>query len=312
MKWLNARNLLRRRHQKKTPRGAGEQVSAKARANQFGGVRAASICVASGKGGTGKSVVCASLASKLAERGRTLVVDADMGIGNAHIMHGLCPERSFVEFVRGDIALRSAVSHCSSQLDLIAAGSGVSHMAGLSVAEMHLIAAGLDELEPDYNYLLVDSAAGIADQTVNFASNCDVVLVVTTPDVTAMTDAYAFIKVLLRARPTLCPQLVVNRASSFEQARQTVLRMEKVTRRFLGRTPHWIGWIPDDRCVVESVNSRQPVVKKHPASRSGRALERLSVVVLEELDRVRHRGLGRSLMGGVGYSSQRSPALPSR
>src|SRR5262245_41396618 len=176
-------------------------------------VRAPSLCIASGKGGTGKSIVTASLSELLSARGRTLLLDADMGVGNAHILHDVHPPRSLVDVVYGRCDLPEARTRCSSQLDLIAGGCGVSHMTALSGSELHRIAQGLARVEPEYDFLLVDSAAGISDQTLLFATSCDAVLVVTTPDATAMTDAYAFIKVLHARKPEAVPLLAINRVT---------------------------------------------------------------------------------------------------
>lgn len=302
MNWDQARKLLHLSRDE-LPRGQ-EQVPSQPRMQSESPMvpRAGSLCVASGKGGTGKSVFTASLSSRLSRRGRTLIVDADMGIGNAHILQGVAPERSFVELVAGTAAPREVVARCDDRLDLIAAGSGVSSMAELSPFEMHRIAEALEQLETDYRYLVVDSAAGVSNQTVAFTAASDLVVVVTTPAVTAMTDAYAFIKVLLRSNPSADPLLVVNRAHSFEEARSVVKRMETVCQRFLSRSPRWIGWIPDDDAVIQAVNARAAIINHDPSAPAAKALEHLSMVLLEEFDRTRMRGLGRSLLSRVSYS----------
>ena len=233
----------------------------------------------------------------LSDRGRTLIVDADMGIGNAHLMQGVSPERSFVEVVAGGLSVLEIVTPCSPRLDLLAAGSGVSHMAGLTRRELVRIAEGLELLELDYAHLLVDSAAGVSEQTVRFAACCDLVLVVTTPDVTAMTDAYAFLKVLSRARPSTQPLLVVNRAHGAPEAEAVARRMQAVSHKFLGLALRWIGWVPEDEAVPAAVNARAPVVSFAPRTLAARALVGVAASVVEELARSRPRGLGRLLLG---------------
>lgn len=299
MNWDQARKLL---HMARTERDRGAPDSLIETPEVPRVRRAGSLCVASGKGGTGKSVFTASLAARLCREGPTLIVDADMGIGNAHILQGVAPERSFVELVAGTAAPREVVAKCGKQLDLIAAGSGVSSMAELSPFEMHRIAEALEQLEVGYDYMVVDSAAGVSNQTVAFAAAADLCVVVTTPVVTAMTDAYAFIKVLLRANPAADPLLVVNRAHSWDEARSVVKRMETVCQRFLSRSPRWIGWIPDDDAVFQAVNARAAIIDYNPEAAAAKALDHLSLVVLEEFDRVSFRGLGHSLLGRVSYS----------
>jgi flagellar biosynthesis protein FlhG len=274
--------------------------------------RAASICIASGKGGTGKSVVTASLAQLLAGRGRTLLVDADMGVGNAHLLQNVSPRRSFVDVVAGRCEVGEAVLACSERLHLVSAGSGVSRMAGLSAYELHLIGGGLEAIEQGYDFLLVDSAAGISDQTVGFAAACDLVLVVTTPDLTAVTDAYAFIKVLHQRQPRQVPLLVVNRVDqeapadpreSEQTGARVAERIGSVCQRFLDMEPRWVGTIPEDRSVVKSIAARRPVVLFDPACPASVALAALAGPLAAELARIEPRGMGLSLRHDAAYAS---------
>lgn len=265
-------------------------------------VRARSLCVASGKGGTGKSVVAAALASLFSSRGRTLVVDADLGVGNAHILQDVSPPRTIVDVVEGRQCVRDVLVPCSGQVDLLAAGSGVPRLANLSSYEMHLVATGLEELEFDYRFLLVDSAAGVSRQTISFARASDLTLIVTTPDLTAMTDAYAFLKVLLGRRPEPRPLLLVNRARDEAEANDVTQRIVGVCDRFLGVRPRPIGWLPDDEAVISSVNRRGSVVVLEPHSEAAYSLRRTAVILLEELSRHHPRGLGHTLLADVGFS----------
>jgi flagellar biosynthesis protein FlhG len=215
------------------------------------------------------------------------------------------PERSFVEVVAGGLSVLEIVTPCSPRLDLLAAGSGVSHMAGLSRRDLARIAEGLELLELDYAHLLVDSAAGVSEQTVRFAACCDLVLVVTTPDVTAMTDAYAFLKVLSRARPATRPLLVVNRARGAPEAEAVARRMQGVSHKFLGLAPRWIGWVPEDEVVPAAVNARAPVVAFAPQTLAARALAGVAASVVEELVRLHPCGMGRLLLGDAPRTMRR-------
>jgi len=301
MNWYKTRSLLR------GSRSQTEETSVTrpGAPNRAPLVRAGSICVASGKGGTGKSMVTASLASEFSGKGKTLIVDADMGVGNAHIMQNVSPAHSFVDVIESEMPVREVLQSVNARLDLLAAGSGVSHMAGLSTYEMHLVGCGLELLEVDYDSLVVDSAAGISRQTVALAAASDVVLIVTTPDVTALTDAYAFLKVFLRRKPEVSPLLVVNRVSCYEEADKVAQRMCSVSRRFLGRAPRYVGCLPYDEAAVKSINARSPVVEHMPNSRLACSLRDLAVTLREELARHSHKGLGRQLLRSVGYTPGR-------
>ena len=321
MNWGQARKLLGLAHRRRLsavspnfeaePRSNGVQhFDARAAEPR----RARSVCVASGKGGTGKSTVCASLARLWAERERTLVVDADLGVGNAHILQGVSPGSSFVDVVEGRRSVEEIVENCGAAIDLVSGGSGVSRMAGLSSYEMHLIASGLETLETDYERVVVDSAAGVSEQTIAFARASDRTLLVTTPDLTAMTDAYAFLKVLLGVDPAARVDLVVNRVEDEEEGRRTAERILSVAERFLGRAPRWIGSLPDDPAVRRAGNRRSAVIESEPDSRAGRALiELFETLERDERDEAdaadvkragepREEGLGRRLVADCGFS----------
>lgn len=297
MNWDHARRLL---HLSATWPGASAAFPAEGEARELA-TRAASLCIASGKGGTGKSVVTASIADVLARRGRTLIVDADLGVGNAHILQDVTPDLSFVDVVDGKLPVHEIRVECRENLDLLGGGSGVSRMAGLSSWEMHMLARGIEEIETDYAHLVVDSAAGISNQTIAFAAASDLVLIVTTPDVTALTDAYAFLKALLARRSDCDPVFAVNRAASDEEAASVAERMVAVSRKFLGREPRFVGSLPEDRAVARSVNARVPVVRSEPDSAFARALETLAGRLLAEIGRHPAAGLGRSMIRSAGY-----------
>lgn len=266
--------------------------------------RPVSLCIASGKGGTGKSIVSASLAALLAARGRTLLVDADLGVGNAHILQDVTPAATCVDVVEGRLGVREALTPCGKNLDLLAAGSGVPRMAELSGYELHLVASGLREIEPDYRFVLLDSAAGVSHQTIAFARASDLVLIVTTPDLTAMTDGYAFLKLLFAGRVGTRALLLVNRAANAEEADEVTRRIARVGERFLGAAPRCIGWLPHDPIVSTCVNRRGSVVNLEPGAEVSRSLRRIAASVVEELAQVQARGFGHELQREVGYSAR--------
>ena len=301
MSWKQARRLLRFTEQRASNRHLGPSGSVDFSVDPLAPVRATSICIVSGKGGTGKSLVTASLACLFAKKAKTLVVDGDLGVGNAHILQDVAPDKSFIDLVNGDAALEDLVTSCRSNLDLIGAGSGIARLAGLSGQELHLIATGLERLELAYRYVVVDSAAGISNQTVSLAAASDVVVLVTTPDVTAMTDAYAFFKVLLQRAPAAAPLLVVNRVTAPEEAHFAARRLAEVSKKFLAREPRWIGNLVEDAAAHRSVQRRVPLVLSEPESRLSLCLADVCTEVLEACRRTPARGLGRTLLRYVGY-----------
>jgi len=259
--------------------------------------RARSLAIVSGKGGTGKSVATASLARLFARSARTLLVDADLGVGNAHILQGVSPTATLADLFTGK-SPRSLIERCGGGLDLIAGGSGVARLAHVCASDLARLGDALAELERDYSYLLADCGAGISEATLAFARAADRVVVVTTPDLTAMTDAYAFLKVLGIKRTGPVPGLIVNRAPNEVVALQTAERVQSVARRFLGRAPESLGWLPADPLVTDSVNARQPLIERSPTCPASRAFLSLFEHVKERLDSTHPGGMGLALAAG--------------
>jgi flagellar biosynthesis protein FlhG len=256
-----------------------------------------SLCVASGKGGVGKTVVSAALAQLFARLGRTLLLDGDLGVGNAHLLQDVQPARHLGHLAEGSAAVGDLVISCGPGLDLLAAGTGLPHMSDLDLQQRGRIARGLVEIEEEYRTSLVDSAAGVSEQTLSFAVAADATLLITTPDVTALTDAYAFFKVLRQRRPGAPTFLVVNRARDAREAERATARFVEVSGRFLGDAPRVLGWLPEDASVRLAVNQRRSVLRHEPRSAVSRALADLFARLERALAPLPAGGLGRGLLG---------------
>ena len=297
MNWGTARRLLHLPAKQSAPIARPLQLPP---SDPLAAVRARSMCVVSGKGGTGKSTLTASLAASLERHGRVLLVDADLGVGNAHLFCDLQPKRTLADVVRGECSAREAVVPVRGQLDLLAGGSGCLGVASLDREQLQLLGKGLYSLEERYRSILIDGAAGLSSQTLQLAAAADIVLVVTTPDVTAMTDAYALIKVLCAERPGLVPYLVVNRVFDASEGHAAAERMRAVARRFLDVEIRLLGLLPEDRSAYRCTQRRQPVVLGEPDEPLGLALADLAQRLQKELDHLHPHGVGRVLCHRLG------------
>ena len=252
-------------------------------------------------------MISASISAYCATRGRTLAIDADLGMGNAHILHGVKPAASLVDFIERGYTIGDIRTSCRDGLDLLAGGSGIPHMAGLQREDRARLSEQLAELEVAYKFLILDSAAGISNQTMSFAAAADRLLLVLTPDVTSMTDAYGFLKVHNQVRPAGEALFVVNRAVDEQQAYSTADRFREVSERFLGVQPRWLGFLPEDPAVGASVNRRKPLLLDDPSTPAARSLSGIAAQLFSELECLNPRGLGRSLSAVGG-----GEALPPR
>ena len=208
------------------------------------------VLVTGGKGGVGKTTLAARLGVELAERGlRVLLVDLDLGLANLDIMLGAQPERRLEDALIDGAPLASCVAIGPSGVHLLPAASGIAELANPGSEMRSRLFEGLNELSRGYDIVLGDSAAGIGPDVLSFAALAQRVLVVTTPDVGALTDAYGLIKALdqhgvLTGRDIPTPELILNLVQGVEQANSLATKLRGMCERFLSRSPRQAGWLP--------------------------------------------------------------------
>ena len=235
------------------------------------------VCVTSGKGGVGKSNVAANLGLALAERGaRVLLVDADLGLANADILLGLDCRGTLLDVIEGRRKVSEILSVVSDRLRLLPASSGILKLDRLSPTQRTRLASELQHLADDFDVLLIDTASGLAETVLFFASTADDVLLVTTPEPPAITDAYAMAKLLTGPYQVRSLNLLVNLADSPEQAKATYEKITSVSERFLGRRLRYFGMVPRDQALVDSVLDQRPVLTNRPDSPSAHAFRELA------------------------------------
>ncbi len=249
--------------------------------------------MASGKGGTGKSVLTSNLAVYLAANGvRVLAVDADMGLANLHLLLGMRPARTVTEVIDRGASLDDIAEIGPAGMRLAAGCSGLPEMADLHPDRLRRLVAAMEETGGHAEVVLVDTGAGIGRATTSFLYCLDTILIVTTPDLTAMTDAYAVIKNIDHNNGTARVMLVVNRVQSAVEALEIFARMDRISRKFLDRSLHYLGHVLEDPRVQGSVAARLPILLNQPAAPAAACV----------------RGIGRSLLLEVG--ARRPAGMP--
>lgn len=235
------------------------------------------VAVTSGKGGVGKTNFCSNLALTLAARGqRVIIVDADLGLANVHVVLGVAPRFHLEHVMRGEKTLQEVLYTGPSGVGIIGGGSGLADMANLDEARRSRFIASLSELDSMADVILLDTGAGLSHNVLSFLCAVDEVIVITTPEPTAITDAYATIKVLSQENPGAQQRLVVNMAQSEAEAQAVAQRLQSITRRFLGRDLDWLGYLPHDMTVSRAVRAQQPFSLLAPDAPVTRAIVRLA------------------------------------
>ena len=233
----------------------------------FAACAARVLCVTSGKGGTGKSVLTSNLSTELARRGkRVLVVDADLGLANLHLLLGVNPRRNLYHCLSSGLSFREIAERTEAGVCLVPGPSGVAELADLSARDLAFLIGETGRVGSSFDLVLVDTAAGIARMTTAFLHAAREIIVVTTPDLTAMTDAYATLKTTLRHNPSALASVVVNRARTARQGWEVFQTLDGIAGKFLGRRLCYLGYLPDDDTVRRSVAAKVPAVLLEPES----------------------------------------------
>lgn len=231
------------------------------------------IAVASGKGGVGKTNLTANLAVTLAERGlRVWVLDADLGLANLDVVYGVRPAHTLEHVLRGERRLAEAVVEGPAGVRLVPAARGTAELTALTPAEQLAVLDEVDALDGEIDVLLIDVAPGISSNVLYFAAAAGETVIVTTPEPTALADAYALMKVLHARWERHEFPVLVNMAANADDAAVAFDRLVRVAARFLPVRLELAGWVPYDGAVPRAVRAQTPVVLAAPDAPASRAI----------------------------------------
>lgn len=238
--------------------------------------KARAIAVTSGKGGVGKTSLTVNLAVSMSRLGlRTGILDGDLGLANVDLVLGITPQYNLSHVLHGEKRLEEIAVPGPEGICVFAGGSGVSELANLSHWRLQRFVQSLSTLDQDLDVMLIDTGAGISRMVMSFLWACDEVIVVTTPELPAITDAYGVIKLLVTENPSAVVRVVVNMARGEAEAERVLYSLQAVLNQFLNRrvSLELLGHIPHDAAVSRSIQEQSPLVIAYPASRAAASIE---------------------------------------
>jgi flagellar biosynthesis protein FlhG len=248
------------------------------------GRRCRIVTITSGKGGVGKTSLVANLGLELARAGRrVLMLDGDLGLANLAILFNVAPRADLGDVLAGRARVEDVVLEIAPGLRLIPAAGGVAALADLDGSRRQELLAEVLPLAADADFLLIDTGAGISSTVLALASVAHRTLIVTTPEPTALADAYAILKAAAR-RGTAPLEIVVNLAPTQAAARQTHERLARLSKRFLGFAPPLLAVIPRDPSVSEAVLRQEPLTAIYPWAPATRAISALARALVERTE----------------------------
>lgn len=260
------RNLVMKREQERT-----------ARLSNAGQRTAKLITVTSGKGGVGKSNFTLNFALALQSMGKkVLVFDADIGMANIDVLMGVSAEYNLYHLLRREKRIDEIIERGPGFLSFIAGGSGMSELFSLSQSDLNYFTEEIERVAGEMDYIIFDTGAGLSKENFNFIYSSDECLVVTTPEPTSITDAYALIKVVSSKGNDTAFKLIVNRAGDEREADQTADKIMMAAQRFLKVEISMLGYISEDRHVVQAVKKQVPFSIAFPNCTASMEIQRIA------------------------------------
>jgi flagellar biosynthesis protein FlhG len=234
------------------------------------------IAVASGKGGVGKTWLSVTLAHTFARQGqRVLLFDGDIGLANVDIQLGLMPDRDLGSVIAGRFSLADAIMPSEAGFDIIAGKSGSASLATLDQPAMGVVRDELMQLAKSYDRVIIDLGAGVDSVVRTFSAVAGITLVVTNDEPTALTDAYAYIKLTRMADRNADVRVVINIAPTTREGERTYAKLNKAAENFLKYSPPLAGVIRRDDKVRDAIRNQVPLLTRHPTCEAAEDVEGL-------------------------------------
>ena len=254
---------------------------------QSGDPKTRIIAVASGKGGVGKTNLSINMAIAYAKLGKkVMVLDADLGLANVNVVMGVIPKFNLYHVIRKQKTMKDIILDTSCGIKIVAGASGFSRIANLSEEERRGFVSELTALA-EAEIIIIDTSAGVSSNVLAFIEAADESVIVTTPEPTAITDAYGIIKIISTEIDDLGMglKLVVNRVSSVTEAKKVAQRVINITGQFLNIRVDYLGFVYDDPAVPNAVQKQQPFIVTDPRGKASQCMRH----IVGRLEKVEYR-----------------------
>jgi flagellar biosynthesis protein FlhG len=235
------------------------------------------IAITSGKGGVGKSNVSLNFSIMLSKRGfRVLLLDMDIGMGNIDILLGQSSHATIIDLFYERFSLYELIKNGPENISFIAGGTGLANIFTMDEEKVDFFLTQLQLVSEQYDYLIFDMGAGISEDRLRLLKAVHEIFIITTPEPTAMTDAYAMMKYVHMQEKNIPFYVIVNRAQTDQEGRDTLRRLKSVAKQFLNKDIIPLGVLPEDRSVYKAVVRQTPFLLFDPASKISRAMYMLT------------------------------------
>ena len=235
------------------------------------------IAITSGKGGVGKTNIAVNMAIAYAQLGKKVIlIDGDLGMANVNVLLNIVPQYNLMQVVKRQKKMSEIILDTEFGIKFIAGANGFSQIANLSKEDLDYFAHEFASLS-GADIIIIDTGAGIANNVLQFVAAADEVYVVTTPEPTAITDAYGIIKIITTelVNREINLKLLVNRVHSSEEGKRISERIINIVGQFLNYKVDYIGFVYDDPVVQASVIRQKPFMIVNPTSKPANCVKHI-------------------------------------
>ncbi|MFO7731146.1 MAG: MinD/ParA family protein [Spirochaetia bacterium] len=251
------------------------------------------IAIASGKGGVGKTNISINLAMAYAQLGKKVIVmDADLGLANVNVILGIIPKYNLYHLIRKQKRMSEILMDTDYGIQIVAGASGFSKIANLTDEERGHFIEELSALS-DADIIIIDTSAGVSNNVLGFIAAADDAIIVTTPEPTAITDAYGIIKIIATEieNMDLGLKLIVNRVKSVTEGRKIAERVINIAGQFLNLKLDYLGYVYEDQGVGSAVIHQKPFMASEPNGKAAICVRHI-VSRLENVEYKEGSGVG--------------------
>ncbi|SFE38665.1 MinD/ParA family protein [Alteribacillus iranensis] len=241
------------------------------------------IAVTSGKGGVGKTNISLNFALGLAAEGKkVLLFDLDIGMANIDILLGISTRLHITDLIEGNATIWEIMKEGPLGTCIITGGSGFKDVFTLSQEHVERFTNQLLQLDGHFDFIIFDMGAGASKESLQFILSAHEYFLVTTPEPTSITDGYAMIKYIYGKNSHIPASLIVNRTANWKEGRSTAYNIQQATERFLGKEITFLGCVPQDSFVLQSVKKQDPFYTAYPRSAATQAIRQMVYCYLGE------------------------------